>query len=104
VTNAAGELLATFPPSGLIARVAVTREAMGTIAVGGVEIPLFRTEFGELIGLPAVDPDDDVFYVVSAIVAQHPDVVGRGDIASPGDLVRGPDGQPVGCKGLTVYG
>jgi hypothetical protein len=100
VCNAEGAPLATFSPSGSVARVAVSREPMGHL--GGTKIPLFRSQFGALVGLPDFNSDDDAVFIVSAIVAQHPDVVGRGDVLSPGDLVRGPDGQPVGCKGLTL--
>ena len=88
------EGMTTFPASGQVARCATTTVAAGE--AGG--IPLTRTTFGEVIGLPA--PVEGVLYVVSALVRGA--VPNRADVASPGELVRGADGQPVGCKGLVV--
>jgi hypothetical protein len=101
ICNAQGEPLFTLPRSGTVARVSVTQESAGSLTGG---IPLFRTKFGEVQDLPECDPDNDVVYIVSLVVAQHPAVAGREDIASPGELIRDVNGQPVGCKGLTVYG
>jgi hypothetical protein len=55
------------------------------------------TNYGEVTNLPA--PEGGVYLVVSgavlaAVGASRPDVV------APGELVRGPDGQPIGCRGL----
>lgn len=80
-------------PSGQIARVSTTRASTGTFA--GVE--LFETAFGEVTGLP--DPVEGTIFVVSGLVAGA--VKNRPDVFSPGELVRGPDGQPIGCKGLS---
>jgi hypothetical protein len=83
-----------IPPSGNVARVAQTLAPAGD-ADG---VPLFRAQFGPVVGLP--EPEPGVLYIVSALVRTAcPD---RTDLASPGDLVRGPDGQPVGCRGLIV--
>ena len=102
ICNDKGEHLLTLPPSGTVARVTVTRATAGSLADCGV--PLFRTKFGEVQDLPEFDPNNKVLYVVSLVVAQHPDVAGREDIASPGELIRDAAGLAVGCKGLTVYG
>lgn len=81
-------------PSGAVARCAST-----AVEVGEVEgIALYRTTFGEVIGLPA--PEAGTVYIVSALVRAA--VPTRADVLSPGELLRGPDGQPVGCKGLAV--
>ena len=84
----------TFAPSGTVARVATTFSPAGEAS--GVQ--LFRRTFGAVEGLP--DKRDGVLLIVSALVAAAaPD---RDDLVSPGELVRGPDGQPIGCKGFVV--
>jgi hypothetical protein len=84
----------TFQPSGTVARVAATFTPSGE--TGGVQ--LFRRTFGAVENLP--DKRDGVLLIVSALVAAAaPD---RDDLVSPGELVRGPDGQPIGCKGFVV--
>ena len=73
-----------------LARVAVTATAAGT-ADG---LPLVRQTYGQVEGLPDAQPG--TWLVVSSLVrAACP---ARHDLLSPGDLVRGPDGQPVGCR------
>jgi hypothetical protein len=84
----------TFPPSGTVARVAATFSPAGE--AGGVQ--MFRRSFGAVEGLP--DKRQGVLLIVSALVAAAtPD---RDDLVSPGELVRGPDGQPIGCKGFVI--
>ena len=61
-------------------------------------IPLARTAFGAVEGLPG--PVEGVVYVVSALVRSA--VPGRCDVTSPGDLVRDSEGRVVGCRGLVV--
>lgn len=83
----------TIPASGEVARVSTSVETVGD-ADG---IPLFKTTFGEVEGLPA--PREGVLLVVSAIIrAACPD---RSDLWSPGKLVRDDAGRVVGCGGLT---
>jgi hypothetical protein len=95
VVDQAGAPALVLPADGTVARVA-TKTAVAAV-VDGVEI--FETSFGEVVGLPA--PAPGVTWVVSGLVAGHPAVRGRTDVLSPGALVRGPDGQPVGCRGLS---
>lgn len=87
------------PPSGSIARVAVTRTARSPIGacVQSDAIPVYAVQFGAVEGLP--DAVDGTLLIVSAIVAGRSP---RSDVFSPGELVRGPDGQPTGCLGLTA--
>ena len=82
-------------PSGVVARVTTSRTQTGEVH----GLPLFTTTYGEVTGLPA--PVEGVILVVSGLVAGHPSVRDRADVYSPGELVRGADGQPVGCRGLT---
>lgn len=81
----------TLPRSGVVARVATSSVDAG--AVGG--IPTVLTTVGEVTDLP--DPEEGVVYVVSGMVAS---AAPRGDVMSPGDLVRDENGRPVGCRGL----
>lgn len=114
-------VLCTLPPSGVVARVATERIQIGSLHIHGpccpvssphhgddsdcdldpemgcADIPIYRTVYGEVTGLP--DPEPWTYYLVSLVVRQAcPD---RADLLSPGELVRGSDGQPVGCRGLT---
>jgi hypothetical protein len=83
-----------IPPSGVVARVS----QMITVIGEADGIPLMRATYGPVVGLPDAQPD--TIYVVSAMVrAACP---GRKDVASPGDLIRDKDGQPVGCSGLIL--
>ena len=88
-----GEKPVTVPPSGAVARVAVTREDTGLV----YGIPTFLTTYGEVEGLPV--PEAGTIFIVSALVKQR--VPGRSEVFSPGELVRDNKGQPIGCLGLT---
>jgi hypothetical protein len=82
-------------PSGVCPRVAVKTVALDT--VNGIQ--LWDTEMGDVTGLPEIR--DDRIYVVSlavksALVGKYP----KGTFVSPGALIRGEDGQPIGCDGL----
>lgn len=90
VVRADGTVM-TLPPSGQLARVRTSRRVVAVVE--GVEI--HATEFGDIEGLPAADGR---IFIVSGLVAGR---AGREDVVSPGELVRGADGQPVGCKGLS---
>ena len=79
-------------PSGKVARVGATFQDAGIMEKG---VATFRRTFGAVEGLP--DPVKGVTLIVSALVAQ---AAPRADVLSPGELVRGPDGQPIGCRGL----
>lgn len=98
VVDGAGDEIVAIPSCGLVARVATRTDVVAV--VDGIEI--FSTTFGDVVGLPA--PVQGVTLIVSGLVAGHPDVRGRSDVVSPGALVRGPDGQPRGCRGLSRAG
>lgn len=83
-----------IPPSGQVARVSVTRTPCGTHC----GVPLFLPEFGEVVGLPA--PVAGVVVIVSALVRGQ--VPTRGDVASPGILLRDSAGNVIGADGLDV--
>jgi hypothetical protein len=91
----------TVPPSGTIARVAVSRRQVGIIPMGGgIDIPIFETYFGDVTDLPL--PKDGTVIIVSAMVRTHPAVSDRLDVASPGQLVRDASGRVIGCDGLDL--
>jgi len=98
VVNMDGSVLVDVPPSGEVARVATSRVQTGEV----YGLPLFTTRFGEVTGLPAAS--EGKLFVVSGLVAAHPDVRDRADVFSPGELVRDEAGKPVGCRGLTRTG
>ena len=84
----------TLPPSGTIARCNVTRRQVGLVD----GIPVNRTAFGAVEGLP--DPQPDTYYIVSALVAQAcPD---RHDLLIPDDTVRDDQGRIIGCRALAT--
>lgn len=85
----------TIPTSGIVARVAVKREQVGTLN----GLPIYRSAFGQVENLP--DPKADTVYIVSAMVAQA--VKGtRDDIYIVDDTVRDENGRIIGCRGLGV--
>ena len=86
----------TFPASGTVARVSMTWADAGDLD----GIPVRRSAPGPIEGLP--DPVDGTAYIVSAMIASHPDATGRTDIYSPGDLIRDDQGRPIACDGLRV--
>lgn len=83
-------------PSGVVARVSVTRETVGEITVDGKTIPIYKNKFGQVENLP--DPAPETIYIVSSIVAQA--VPDRTDVMVPDDPVRDEAGRIIGAKGL----
>lgn len=61
-------------------------------------LPLVRRKFGAVSGLP--DPKDGVAYIVSQIIADA--LPERRDLLVPADVVRGADGQVIGCKSFAA--
>jgi len=96
-----GRHLLTLPPSGTVARVATTEESLPSLAVDDQEIPVVRPTMGDVEGLP--EPQDDVIYVVSRLVAEAAPRIRR-DLVCPGPLVRDDAGRPIGCRGLSYVG
>ena len=94
ITIVQGEQSTVYPVDGPAPRLAVEREPLGQ--VGGVSI--VRSTMGDPTGLP--DPQEGVILIVSALVAEHPSVANRTDLAYPGEAIRDSDGKIVGAKGL----
>lgn len=87
-----------IPPSGDIARLAVTRTALAPVVIDGVSLPVSLPVMGEVEGLPAAV--HGVILVVSALVAG---AVNRVDVYSPGNLLRDGEGNVIGAEGLCAY-
>ena len=79
-------------PSGSVARVATTYTAIALIE----DIDIFDCVYGEITGLP--DPVMGSIFVVSG--QTNAALSHRGDVFSPGELVRDQSGKPIGCLGL----
>ena len=86
----------TYPPSGALARCAVTRAQIGV--VDGV--PVYRATFGAVEGLPP--PADGTHYIVSRLVAEASR--DRADLLVPDDTVRDAEGKIVGCRAFAAVG
>ena len=86
--------VAVLHPDGVVPRVSSTKELIGMLE----GIPIYRQTVGEIVDLPA--EEEGVFLVVSLPVRLA--VPHRGDVASPGDLLRDAEGRPVGCLGLHI--
>lgn len=87
-----------FSRSGKVARVSQKFEKFGTVCNEGNDIPLFRSQLGDVIDLP--ESEENNYFIVSAMVKQAaPD---RLDLVSPGELLRDDKGQVVGCNGFII--
>jgi hypothetical protein len=95
VVGGNGEVLAKFPPSGQIARCAVTRTQTGNIN----GIPVSKSVMGEIQDLPG--EEDDTVYIVSRVVAEAAKGM-RYDLVIPDDAVRDDQGRIIGCRGFAV--
>ena len=93
--DAENRVMLTVPSSG-VARAAQRRENIGTVDVDGVTLPVTRSVFGAVDGLPA--PEAGTIYVVSAITAQA--VPEREDVFIVDDSVRDENGRIIGVRGL----
>lgn len=84
----------TIEASGIVPRCTQTEAHVASI--NGIAVT--KQVFGEVINLPEAQPG--VFMVVSRLVASA--AKGRKDLLVPGPMIRGEDGRPCGCRGLSV--
>ena len=87
-----------FPPSGIVPRVK-TKNVDLEMTIGTV--PLYKEELLGVEGMP--DKERYTLYIVSRMVAEHPDNKDRIDLLYPGEQVRNKDGVIVECKNLIVH-
>lgn len=94
----------TIPTCGAVIRVEATREVYEI--VDGVEC--HSVEYGDIVDLDKLPSltDEDIVIVSGLALSALKDA---GEVylydfgfASPGELVRGEDGQPLRCRGLTI--
>lgn len=84
----------TIEASGIVPR--CTQAEAHVASINGIAVT--KQVFGEVINLPEEQPK--VFLVVSRLVASA--AKGRKDLLAPGPMIRGEDGRPCGCRGLSV--
>ena len=89
-----GNIIATFPPSGIVARVSVKTIRVATIN----NIPISASSFGEVENLP--EPNDEEVFIVSSLVAQR--CKHRKDVFIPNESVRDDKGRIIGCRSLGI--
>jgi hypothetical protein len=92
--------ITTVPADGRVARCATIATPAGAAFDG---TPLMRRSFGAVTmsdGTSFPDPQEGTMFIVSALVGAA--LPGRDDVASPGNLVRDPDGNIIGCTDLTL--
>ena len=87
------QVVRDIPPSGILPRVSMSNSPAGEID----GIPIESVAYGEIEGLP--EYQDDVYYIVSGLVAAAAAKLGRGDCLAPGALVRDKNNPSVilGC-------
>ncbi len=94
-----GNLIMAIPSHG-VARVSVSRELVDTIPFEHngvtVDVPVNRSKFGEVEGLPS--PEPNTLLIVSMVVAKA--LPNRDDLICPDLTVRDNEGRIVGCQGF----
>mgnify|MGYP000243176090 CR=1 FL=1 len=89
-----------YPVSGPAPRLDVAREQLGSLSIDGTttEHAVVRSVLGCPAQLPA--EVDGTILIVSALVAEHPSLADRQDIAYPGEAIRDAAGKVIGAEGL----
>ena len=83
-----------MPVDGTAPRLATKCVELGNIS----GVPFVKSSMGSPEGLP--DEENDTILIVSALVAGHPHLQDRKDLAHPGEAIRDSSGKIVGAKGL----
>lgn len=76
------EVIRSIPSSGILLRVSMSNSPAGEID----GIPIESVIYGEIEGLP--EYQEEVYYIVSGLVAAAAAKIGRVDCLAPGALVR----------------
>jgi hypothetical protein len=90
---------AVVEPTGL-ARCSEAQEEVGAALAAGMRVPVVRTRFGEVTGLPPREPGK--LCIVSHLVALWVSTndTARDDLVIPHDLVRDASGSVIGARAL----
>lgn len=90
-----GSIIMTLPRTDVVAR--VEQKLTSVNEINGISIK--ESCWGDIVGLPG--PEENVFYIVSALVANAAKEQGRTkDILCPCDFVRDGEGRVIGAKAL----
>lgn len=84
----------SIEPSGIVPRCTQLEDKL--VSIYGFTIT--RQTFGKVMDLP--EPEIGVYLIVSRLVASA--AKDRTDLLVPGPMVRGENGRPCGCRGLSV--
>ena len=88
----------TFAPSGQVAR--VTTQSVQVDDIDG--IPVYEQTFGDIEGLP--DPEPGTIFIVSMVVRQAAQKLGRTDVVSPdtspSGAIRDEQGRIIAVRGF----
>lgn len=94
-----GGFITILPDAEGPARVIYDHLPPEQVTIGGSEVAVaVAGPVREIVGLP--DPQPDIVFIVAKAVADAAPG-SRGDLMSPGRLIRDADGKVVGCDGLT---
>lgn len=94
--NNENEVVASFEPSGIIARAAQTKTKVDDINLGDINVDVFASTFGEVENLPPME--DGTIYIVSTLTAQA--CKDRPDVYVTDNPVRDDQGRIIGCRSL----
>ncbi len=92
-----GEVIASLPPSGQVARCKEVTEVVDHLTINGKQFPVIVKRLGEVENLP--EPQEGVRYVVSLAVAK---AAKRDDLLVPGKAVRDEKGRIIGTSAFAV--
>lgn len=94
---------AFIPASGKVCRVLTqTYDSHNIVLLNGMAIPVVKTRFGEIEGLPP--KQNGKVYIVSQIVRSALTAKGedRPDVVVPTDFIRDENGNIIGCRKFSV--
>lgn len=93
IVDGGNNVVAVFPSDG------VARACQHDVPAGEIEsIPVVKTEFGEVLGLP--EPAEGIVYIVSRITVEAAQAQGRStdDLLVTSGAVRDSQGRIIGCR------
>ena len=93
IVDGGNNVVAVFPSDG------VARASQHDVLVDEINsIPVVKTEFGEVLGLP--EPTEGIVYIVSRITVEAAQAQGRStdDLLVTSGAVRDSQGRIVGCR------
>ncbi len=97
--DASDVIVATFEPSGTVARVMEETSVIGQVVVNGIPVDRVVTIYGDVYNMPE-EAGEDTYYLVSALVVQAAIRLGlpTHDLIMPTDTVRDDRGRVIGCR------